>query len=381
MGNGVLAGEMLAGGLKKSIVEKAQPVLAARDIQPPKKVPKLLKSRVHIVPSENGKINMSGRQQLATINGGGNPRWTSFVTAGTSVFPTFFEKPLSPLAVKKYKGVVFKYTDGEEYTFPAYHAEVLTMYKVGGVADHLGLSEAIILRRCRKAVMRCNNPKTGIYALGGLEEHSAAKRQRRHDDADAWNAGTARPDQIARLQKEVATDQKKNDCLAVSRCVAAQGFLEDTEWAELEPMLITATCTMLVQRGVSDAQVRQRMQRCLELGMTWSFMSVSDVEATVTRFLSAMSFGDASLPAPLLELRATCAFYIGFGCQQGQKRDKEHYRQLIEERKSKDGCTERSCLSLLCERWMAACWKKATWSRSISKCAFCTKICSRSMLA
>ena len=179
--------------------------------------------------------------------------------------------------------------------------------------------------------------QTSIYALGGLEEHSEAKRQKRAGDAEAWNAGTARPDQIAPLQREIATGQKKNDCLAVARCLAAPGFLEDTEWAELEPMLITATCTMLVQRGVSDAQVRQRMQRCLELGMTWSFMSVSDVEATVTRLLSAISFGDASLPARLLELRATCAFYIGFGCQQGHKRDQEHYRQLIEERRSDDG--------------------------------------------
>ncbi len=161
------------------------------------------------MPIENGKINMSGCQQLATINGGGNPRWTSFVTDGTIVFPTFFEDPLSPLASNRYRGVVLKYTDGEEYTFPAYHAEVLTMFKVGGVANHLGLSEAMILRRCRKAVMRCNNPQTGIYALGGLEEHSAAKRQRRHNDADAWNSGTARPVQIARLQKEVAHDQKR----------------------------------------------------------------------------------------------------------------------------------------------------------------------------
>jgi hypothetical protein len=36
---------------------------------------------------------MNGREQLATNNGGGNPRWNSFVTAGASVFPTFFEEP------------------------------------------------------------------------------------------------------------------------------------------------------------------------------------------------------------------------------------------------------------------------------------------------
>ncbi len=154
-GGGKLAGEMLS---RTSIVEKAQVVLSTRQLKTQKKVPKLLKTRVHISPSENGKINMSGRQQLATINGGGNPRWTSFLTAGTSVFPTFFEKPLSPLAVNKYKGVVFTYTNGEQYTFPEYHAEVLAMFKVGGVADHLGLSGATILHRCRKAVMRCNNP-------------------------------------------------------------------------------------------------------------------------------------------------------------------------------------------------------------------------------
>ena len=81
--------------------------------------------------------------------------------------------------------------------------------------------------------------------------------------------------------------------------------------------------------------------------MTWSFMSVSDVEVTVTRLLSAASFGDASLPAPLLELRATCAFYIGFGCQQGHKREQEHYRQLIEERRSDDGKIVSKPCSLL----------------------------------
>jgi hypothetical protein len=82
------------------------------------------------------------------------------------------------------------------------------------------------------------NPQTGIYALGGLEEHTDAKRQRRHEDADDWNSGTARPVQIARLQREIADGQKKNDCLAVARCVAAHDYIEDTEWAALEPMLI-----------------------------------------------------------------------------------------------------------------------------------------------
>ena len=135
-----VGGELAAAGVekvRKTIVEKAQIMLAARgEIKPPEKVRKLLNSRVPIVPSEKGKIDMNGRQQLATINGGGNPRWTSFVTAGASVFPTFFEEPLSPIAVNKYKGVVFKYTDGEEYTFPAYHAEVLVSpCSRRGVAD------------------------------------------------------------------------------------------------------------------------------------------------------------------------------------------------------------------------------------------------------
>ena len=125
-------------------------MLAARQIQPPKKVPKLLNSRVQIVPSENGKTSMAGRQQIATVNGSGsfNPRWKSFVTAGSIVFPTFFENPLSPLALNKYKDVVFKYTDGQ-YTFQSYHAEVLAMHKAG-IADHLMLPEATIVTRCRK---------------------------------------------------------------------------------------------------------------------------------------------------------------------------------------------------------------------------------------
>jgi hypothetical protein len=101
---------------------------------------------------------------MATINGGTNPRWTSFVTAGSSVFETFYTKPLSSKAVNEYKGVVFKYTDGEEYTFPEYHAEVLAMFKAGKVAEFLNLSEDEILFRCRKAVKRCNNPQTGIVA-------------------------------------------------------------------------------------------------------------------------------------------------------------------------------------------------------------------------
>ena len=205
------------------------------------------------------------------------------------------------------------------------------MHKAG-IADHLMLPEATIVHRCRKAVMRFNNPQTGIYAGGGLKEHSEAKRQRRAGDAAAWNTGTARLDQIARLERQTATGQRRNDCLAVARCFAAQGDLEDTEWAELEPMLISATCAMLVQRGISDVQVRQRLQRCWDLGMTWSFMSVFDVQETVTRLLSTTSFAGACLPYPLLEPRATFAFYIGFGCQSGFKREKEHYRQLIEER-------------------------------------------------
>ena len=67
-----------------------------------------------------------------------------------------------------------------------------------------------------------------MYALGGLEEHTTAKRLRRAGDADAWNSGTARPDQIARLKRETANGQRKNDYLAVARCVAAQVNIEDT---------------------------------------------------------------------------------------------------------------------------------------------------------
>jgi hypothetical protein len=74
----------------------------------------------------------------------------------------------------------------------------------------------------------------------------------------------------------------------------------------------------------------------MELRMTWSFMSVADVEVAVTRLLNTTVFAGASLPVPLLELRAIFAFYIGFGCQQVHKREDEHRRQLIEE-KSKDG--------------------------------------------
>ena len=312
-------------------------MLATRGIQSHKKVPKLKNKRVPIKPSEDGSINMAGRQKAAPINGKGsyNPSWSDFVTAGSIVFPNFYEEPLKARAVNQYKGVLFKYTDGEEYTFPEYHAEVLSMFKVGISAD-LNLSEATIATRCRKAVRRCNNPQSEIYAFGGLEEHSEAKRLRRAGDADAWNSGIARPDQIARLQRETANGQRKNDCLAVARCVAAQVNIEDTEWAELEPMLISSMCAILVQRGISDAQIQHRIQRCMELGMTWSFMSVADVEVAVTRLLNTTVFAGVSLPLPILELRATCAFYIGFGCQQGYAREQEHYRQLIEE-KSKDG--------------------------------------------
>ena len=69
------------------------------------------------------------------------------------------------------------------------------------VPAQLNLSVADILKRCRKAVMRCNNPQTRIYAGGSLEEHSEAKRQRRAGDAAAWNTGTARLDQIARMER------------------------------------------------------------------------------------------------------------------------------------------------------------------------------------
>ena len=176
-----------AGGaekaVKKSIVEKAQDVLATREQKPRKKVPKLMQKTakpVYIEPSKNGKISTAGRQQIATINGKDSfsPRWNPFVSAGSIVFPNFDEDPLSARAVNEYKGVVFKYAVGEEYTFPAYQAEVLAMFKVG-ISDELNLSEAIIVTRCRKVVRRCNNPQSEIYAFGGLEEHTEAKRLRR----------------------------------------------------------------------------------------------------------------------------------------------------------------------------------------------------------
>jgi len=76
--------------------------------------------------------------------------------------------------------------------------------------------------------------------------------------------------------------------------------------------------------------------------MTWSFMSVSDVEVTVTRLLSAASFGDASLPAPLLELRATCAFYIAVS-----RGTNETKSTIDSSSRSGDPMTERSSLSLV----------------------------------
>ena len=96
-------------GKEKSIVEKAQDVLATRGIQSHKKVPKLKKKRVPIKPSEDGSINMAGRQKAAPINGKGsyNPSWSDFVTAGSIVFPNFYEKPLDARAVNQYKGVLF----------------------------------------------------------------------------------------------------------------------------------------------------------------------------------------------------------------------------------------------------------------------------------
>ena len=95
--------------VRKSIVEKAQDVLATRGIQSHKKVPKLKNKRVPIKPSEDGSINMAGRQKAAPINGKGsyNPSWSDFVTAGSIVFPNFYEKPLDARAVNQYKGVLF----------------------------------------------------------------------------------------------------------------------------------------------------------------------------------------------------------------------------------------------------------------------------------
>ena len=109
---------------------------------------------------------MNGRQQLATINGGGNPRWNSFVTAGASVFPTFFEEPLSPIAVNKYKGVVFKFTDGEEYTFPAYHAEVPrgTCEWQMHLLSMLGPPTPINLRACN-ARLQLGREEVTVYQL------------------------------------------------------------------------------------------------------------------------------------------------------------------------------------------------------------------------
>ena len=129
--------------VRKSIVEKAQDVLATRGIQSHKKVPKLKNKRVPIKPSEDGSINMAGRQKAAPINGKGsyNPSWSDFVTAGSIVFPNFYEDPLTVRAVNEYEGVLFKYADGKEYTFPTYHAEVLAMFKVG-ISVELGLRKA-----------------------------------------------------------------------------------------------------------------------------------------------------------------------------------------------------------------------------------------------
>ena len=56
--------------VKNTIKEKAQAVLLNRELKPAVKVPKLLKTPV-ILParSQSGPINMTGRQQIATLNG------------------------------------------------------------------------------------------------------------------------------------------------------------------------------------------------------------------------------------------------------------------------------------------------------------------------
>ena len=151
--------------VRKSIVEKAQDVLATRGIQSHKKVPKLKNKRVPIKPSEDGSINMAGRQKAAPINGKGsyNPSWSDFVTAGSIVFPNFYEDPLTVRAVNEYEGVLFKYADGKEYTFPTYHAEVLAMFKVG-ISVELGL---------RKATTRQNNRCLHLPLAGVSWRHSA----------------------------------------------------------------------------------------------------------------------------------------------------------------------------------------------------------------
>ena len=78
------------------------------------------------------------------------------------MFPTFFEEPGSAAADNKYKGVLFNF-EGQQFTFPAYHDEVMKMF-MSAVSAQLNLSEADIMTRCRKAVMRANNPKLDIYA-------------------------------------------------------------------------------------------------------------------------------------------------------------------------------------------------------------------------
>ncbi len=106
-------------------------MLLNRELKPAVKVTKLLKTPV-ILParSPSGPINMIGRQQIATLNGPNSeiPRWTPFVTGGSLFFPTFFEDPGSAAADNKYKDVLFNF-EGQQFTFPAYHAEVMKMFR------------------------------------------------------------------------------------------------------------------------------------------------------------------------------------------------------------------------------------------------------------
>jgi len=72
------------------------------------------------------------------------------------------------------------------------------------------------------------------------------------------------------------------------------------------------------------------------MGMTWNLLSDSDLHAVVQRILTSTIFEGHTLPAPLLELRITHVFYIGFGCQLGYNREREYMRQIIQERRDAD---------------------------------------------
>ena len=115
-------------------------------------------------------------------------RWSGASTAGGhGVKNTITEKAQAVLLNRELKPAV-KVPSSQAVEDTGYFAraqpirpdqhDVLAMFKVG-ISDELNLSEAIIVTRCRKAVRRCNNPQSEIYAFGGLEEHTEAKRLRR----------------------------------------------------------------------------------------------------------------------------------------------------------------------------------------------------------